>query len=42
MKMAGNQSQLAFSLQKIKDLGYKLTPQRIEILETVIEFLISA
>lgn len=36
-KMATLQSQLAFSLQKIKDLGYKLTPQRIEILETVIE-----
>jgi len=35
--MATQQSQLAFSLQKIKDLGYKLTPQRIEILETIIE-----
>ena len=35
-KMPGQQSELAFSLQKIKDLGYKLTPQRIEILETII------
>ncbi|MCB1167817.1 MAG: transcriptional repressor [Leptospiraceae bacterium] len=35
--MVPNQSKLAFSLQKIKDLGYRLTPQRIEILETIIE-----